>query len=122
MQLKLGEMAADDPRHPQVLHDDGVDAEFGKVAQRVHEPVKLAIQHECVHRDEDAAGGTKRAGVAEELVQLVEREVLGVGAGGPALQPEVHGIGAVLERGEARLEPAGGREKLDGMASGAVCA
>ena len=60
--------------------------------------------------------------MAQEPVELVEGEVLGVGAGRVALQAEVDRVGAVLERGEARLEPAGGGEELDGAGLGALCA
>ena len=112
VQLELLEVAARHPQDPQVLHDERVRAELGERPQGLRQGEELLLQDERVHRHEDPASRGEGAGVAEELVELLEGEVLGVGAGRVALQPQVDRVGPVPEGGEPRLQAARGREQL----------
>jgi len=53
-------------------------------------------------------------GVGGDLIDLVEGEVLGLGAGGELLETEVNGIGPEVKGGQRRVGAAGGGEQLDG--------
>lgn len=112
VELELGEVPAGDPGHAQVLDDDRVGAQVRERAQGLDQPVELLVQHQRVHGHEHAPDRLERAREPEQLVQLPEGEVLGVGPGREALQPQVHRVGAVLEGRQAGLQASGGREQL----------
>jgi hypothetical protein len=112
VQLQLREVAPGHPGDAQILDDDGIGPDVGERAQRLHQLVQLTVQHQGVQRHEDTPRQGERARVPDQPVQLLEREVLGVGSGREPLQPKVDGVGPVLERRQPGLHAAGRREQL----------
>ena len=107
VQRERREVAAHEPRHAEVLHDEGVGAELLERVERVEQRPALALVHERVDRDVDAAGARQRAREREQGAEAVRLEVLGLGAGGERGQAKIHRVRAAAEGGDRGVEGAG---------------
>src|SRR5205814_3914599 len=75
---------------------------------------QFVVADQRVDGDEDAAGRGEAVGVGGDLVQLLDGEVLGLGAGGELLEAEVNRVGAEVEGGVCGLGSAGRRQQFGG--------
>ena len=100
----------------QILHDERIDADVVQGGEGLDQLGQLVLADQRVDGDEDAAARLQAVGVGGDLVDFVEREVLGLGAGGELLEAEVDGVGAEVKGGERRVRTAGGGQQLDGAA------
>src|SRR5204863_5871160 len=99
VQFQRREVAAHQVINAQVLDDEGVHADVGEVGDVVHQFGQFVLANEGVDGDEDAAARLQAVGVGGDLGDLVQGEVLGLGAGGEFFQAQVDGVGAVVEGG-----------------------
>ena len=106
---------ADQVRHAQVLHDDGVDARRGDRLDVVGGRRQLVAENEGVEREETLHVVVVQVG--DDLRQIVQLEVGGTVPGIELVEPEVDGVRPVGNRGTHRVPIAGGGEQF-GRASG----
>ncbi|OGQ11151.1 MAG: hypothetical protein A2138_26285 [Deltaproteobacteria bacterium RBG_16_71_12] len=110
VQRQLGSHGPCQAHHPQILHDDRVDAGGGRGADGALDLAELVIEHQRVERQVALDAGLVQH--AEHARQLTEREVGGARARVEGLHAEVHRVGPGSHRGVQTLLVAGGGEHL----------
>ncbi len=107
---EIGRDRAREPRHAEVLHDHRVDAGLGAGPHRGLDARELGVEDERVERHVPARAVLVQP--AHGLAELGRVEVRRASSSVEALEPEIHGIRARVDRGLERLAISSGRKEL----------
>ena len=97
-------MPTADSRNSKILHDKGVGADLVERGDRAHGVFQLAFVEKRIERNVDAARRVLRTRRRDQVLQFVQREVLGERAGGELGKTAVHGVGTCGKRRKRSLE------------------
>ena len=96
------EVRAHEARHAEVLHDEPVGTQLLEQGEALDGGGEVGVVDDRIEGHVDLA--VPRARPGEEVAQLCDGEVHGLGTRGEGVEAEVHGVRAGLEGGEGRLE------------------
>ena len=113
VEFEVGEVAAHETRHAEILHDEAVRAQFVEQGELPGGLRQLGVVEKRVERDVDFSTRTLPVRGGEQVAQLRVREVDGVGARGKGVEAEIDGVCAGGEGGEGGFEGPGGGEEFD---------
>ena len=102
MEGKGGEVRADQPGNAEILHDEPVGAQLVEQGEAFDGGGEVGVVDDGVECHVDLVVAGMRPG--EEVAQLGDGEIHGLGARGKGVKSEVDGVRAGLEGGERRLK------------------
>ena len=105
VQRKIGADAAQHAREPEVLHQHGVRPRVGHEAPKLRRLLHLAVAHEGVHRDINAAAAL--VAVAQRVYKFLLGKIFRAPAGVEAAEPQINGVRPVLNGGDNSLRASG---------------